>query len=222
MTLPRNEVSKGLLDELEQLERQVRPLGDAQWTAPTRCDGWTVADVTAHVTGGMADVLAGRLDGLGSPEVTARQVDERRGRSAAELADELASVRTTASVLLSAFDDTAWTATAPGGYDGTLGDGVEALWYDTFLHRDDIRAALGQSSVDGSGLKASASHLATELTKRGWGPATLALRGLPEFPIGDGSGRRVEGDPLEFVLIATGRADPAALGLDATVNVYAD
>ena len=33
--------------------------------------------------------------------------------------------------------------------------------------------------------------------------------------------RRVTGDPLSFVLAATGRADPAVLGLDPTVNVYA-
>ena len=28
------------------------------------------------------------------------------------------------------------------------------------------------------------------------------------------------GDPLQFVLVATGRADPAPLGLDASVNIY--
>jgi len=28
------------------------------------------------------------------------------------------------------------------------------------------------------------------------------------------------GDPLPFVLMATGRSDPAALGLGPTVNVY--
>jgi hypothetical protein len=38
--------------------------------------------------------------------------------------------------------------------------------------------------------------------------------------VGDGSGRRVTGDPHQFVLVATGRADPATLGLDESVNVY--
>jgi hypothetical protein len=41
----------------------------------------------------MADVVAGRLEGLGTPEVTAREVAERRGRSATELADECGEVR---------------------------------------------------------------------------------------------------------------------------------
>ena len=31
----------------------------------------------------------------------------------------------------------------------------------------------------------------------------------------------VAGDPLEFVLVATGRRDPGTLGLDGTVNIYA-
>jgi hypothetical protein len=30
----------------------------------------------------------------------------------------------------------------------------------------------------------------------------------------------VSGDPLAFVLAATGRSDPGALGLDESVNVY--
>jgi hypothetical protein len=103
---------------------------------------------------------------------------------------------------------------------GTLGDGVEALWFDLYAHGDDIRAAIGRPSVSGDGLRASASHIATELTKRDWGPATIALDGLPEFEVNGGGGRRITGDPLAFVLAATGRADPASLGLDASVNLY--
>ena len=35
-----------------------------------------------------------------------------------------------------------------------------------------------------------------------------------------GGGDKVTGDPLEFVLVGTGRADPSALGLDESVNIY--
>ncbi len=49
----------------------------------------------------------------------------------------------------------------------------------------------------------------------------LALEGLPEFPVSGGGGRRIDGDPLVFTLVATGRADPATLDLDEGVNVYA-
>ena len=54
MTLPREEVLAGLNDELGRFEELIRSLGDDQWQAPTRCEGWTVGDVCAHVTGTMA------------------------------------------------------------------------------------------------------------------------------------------------------------------------
>jgi len=221
MALPRDEVSVGLIAELADFEHLLRSIDDGARSTPTRCGEWDVGDVASHTIGSLADVVAGRLDGLGSPEVTEREVTERRGRSLTELADECAEVRDAAAGLLAMFDDDAWNAEAPGGYEGTLGDGVEALWYDTYLHADDIRSALDQPSVPGDGLRAAASHLSVELTKRGWGPATLALEGLPEFPVSGGGGRRIDGDPLTFTLVATGRADPATLDLDATVNVYA-
>jgi len=221
MTLPREDIINGLLDEMERFEDLTRSLDDSDWSTPTRCEGWPVSAVASHFIGQMADVVGGRLEGLGSPEVTQREVDERAGRSAPELADELAGARKTATDMLSLFDDDAWTTPSPGGYEGTLGDGIEALWFDGFVHADDIRRAVGRPSEPGDGLRASASHLATELTKRSWGPATLALEGLPEFDI-SGGGTRVEGDPLTFVLAATGRGDAAAAGVDASVNVYAD
>src|SRR5689334_19181542 len=120
MTLPRTDVSDGLLAELDGFEALIRPLTDAQWATPTRCLGWAVGAVARHVVGSMADVAAGRLEGLGSPEVTAREVAERAGRSPAELADECAEVRKAAAGMLPLFDDAAWAAAAPGGYDGTL------------------------------------------------------------------------------------------------------
>jgi uncharacterized protein (TIGR03083 family) len=221
MTLPRDEVTTGLLTELDAFGALLRTIDDADRNLPTRCEGWDVADVAAHTIGSLADVVAGRFDGLGTPEVTEREVAERRGMSTKELADECAEVRTAAAGLLALFDDDAWAGPAPGGYEGSLGDGVEALWYDTYLHADDMRSALGRPSVSGDGLRAAASHIAYELTKREWGPATLALDGLPEFPVSGGGGRRIGGDPMAFTLVATGRADPATLDLDAGVNVYA-
>lgn len=223
MALSRDEVGKGLVVELEGFERLVRSLSPTEMTRTTRCEGWTVADVAAHLIGTMADITQGRIEGQGTPEATEGQVVERRGRPAAELADELRQAADVTPGLLAAFDDDAWGRPAPGGYDMTLGEAVEALWYDAYVHADDIRAAAGRPTERTDGLKASVSHVADLLTRKGWGPATLALDGLPEFTVGvgDGRGHRIEGDPFEFLLAATGRAEPAVLGLDATVNVYA-
>ena len=229
MALPRTEVTTGMLDELERFETLVRSLSPGEWATPSRCAGWTVGDVAAHVVGGMTDVAALRLEGLGTPEVTARQVAERHGRSPAEVAGELkATIKATAD-LLAAFNDEAWRLPAPGGFDFTLGEGVEALWHDAWLHGDDILTAVGRPSDRGPGMKASVSHIADVLTREGWGPAVLALAGLPEFPVGRPTGNgnrnpttgsRFTGDPLAFVLAATGRADPRPLGLDESANIY--
>jgi uncharacterized protein (TIGR03083 family) len=220
MTLSRTEVMSGLVAELEGFGTLIGSLDAQQWATATRCQGWAVADVAAHVTGSMADVVSGQLEGLGSPEVTAREVAERQGRSPAEMASELAQVTKLATELGDAFDDAAWEAPAPGGYDGSLGEGVEALWYDAYMHADDIRTALGRPPVRGPGLRPAVIHVAMLLDKRGWGPATLTFDGMETVEVG-GGGRVLTGDPLPFVLVATGRGDPASLGLDSTVNIYA-
>ncbi|MHB8437696.1 MAG: maleylpyruvate isomerase family mycothiol-dependent enzyme [Acidimicrobiales bacterium] len=220
MTMARTTVVPGTLEGYRDFATLLRSLDDALWAAPSRCEGWTVAGVAAHVTGQLTDVVNLRLDGLGSPEATQRQVDERAGRSQFDLAQELELATKTAEGLLAAFDDDAWGAEAPGGVAGTLGSGIEALWFDTFVHADDIRNGVGAPSVrSGGAVAGSVSHIADELTKRGWGPATLCLDGIDEFPV-SGGGTAVTGDPFEFILASTGRGDPAALGLDATVNIY--
>ena len=145
---------------------------------------------------------------------------ERSGRTPAELGQELIEVTKLAGDLAAAFDDDTWQLPAPGGYDGTLGQGVEALWYDTYLHAEDIRAALGRPSERGPGLRAGVHHVAAELDKLGWGPATLAFTGMEEVPVGAG-GAKHTGDALSFVLVATGRADSATVGADPPLNIYA-
>ncbi|HEV8064004.1 MAG TPA: maleylpyruvate isomerase family mycothiol-dependent enzyme [Acidimicrobiales bacterium] len=234
MTLRPDEIKQGYLSEMDAMVELLRGIDETGWATASRCEGWTVADVAAHAVGSSADVAAGRLEGLGSPEVTAREVAERKGKTATELADELASLREPLSNLMSLFDEEAWQSQAPGGYDGTLAQGVEALLYDTWAHSDDIRAALGEPSATGIGLRSAVHHLALTLGQQGWGPATLALDGVEEVAVaapvddapgpgsksGPGSDGRITGDALTFVLAASGRIDPEPLGLDSTVNVY--
>jgi uncharacterized protein (TIGR03083 family) len=220
MVLPRNTVEAGTLREYGEFAALLRSLNQDEWSRPSRCDGWTVADVAAHVTGTLTRVVNGELEGLGTPEATQHEVEQRRGRTPGEVADEVDAGAKAASAILPTFDDDAWNGPAPAGIPGTLGEGVEALWYDAFVHADDIRAATGRPSERGPGLEAAVSHVTTELERRGWGPVTLALDGLDEVRVG-GGGRRVTGDALEFVLVATGRSDPARFGLDRDVNIYA-
>jgi uncharacterized protein (TIGR03083 family) len=220
MTLSRSVAVPGMNDEYEAFAELIESLTPDQWESPTRCEGWTVADVAGHVVGQLSDVVALRLEGLGTPEATARQVDERRGRTQAQLVDELRASAKLGMEMASSFDDEGWDDAPPGGVGGTVGSGIEALWYDTYLHADDIRHALGMASVGGKGETASLSHIAQLLTEQGWGPADLRFGDLGTFPVSGGGGRVIEGDALQFILAATGRSDPVAIGLDDTVNIY--
>lgn len=220
MTLPRQEVIEGLTAEQTRFEETMRSFTAEEWATPTRCEGWTVADVCAHLTGVLAAIANGELDGLTAPDVTQKQVDARKGRSPEEVADELHGAIKVGADIAATFDDAAWNGKPPVDLPGTLGEAVEGLWYDAYVHADDINDALGRPSEKGPGLRASVSHAADLLTHRNWGPATLVLDGLEEFPV-SGGGKRITGDPLAFVLAATGRTDPASLGLDGTVNIYA-
>jgi uncharacterized protein (TIGR03083 family) len=218
-TLHRAETSAGFLAELDAFRELIEPLDDVALDTASRCAGWTVRDVAGHMVGQMTDVVEGRLDGLGSPEVTERQAKERAGRSGRELAAELAESRARTADMLALFDDATWNGPVASDFPGTIGDGILALYFDAYLHGDDIRAALGMPSTRGEGVRASVHHVADVLQDSSWGPATLALDGIEVIDI-RGGGEKVTGDPLAFVLASTGRADPSTLGLDESVNIY--
>src|SRR5947208_3364696 len=146
MTLTRDIVVPGMVAEYEGFGRLIRSLTSEEWQTPTRCEGWTVADVAAHVIGTLTEVANLRLDGLGTPETTQRIVDEHRGRTPDELADELEASAKLGADIVAGFDDAGWEAPAPGGVSRSVGFGVETLSYDTFVHADDIRAATGRRS----------------------------------------------------------------------------
>src|SRR6266571_9289578 len=141
--LRRDEVVQGIQQELEDFADLVRSLDEREWARPSRCEGWTVGDVAGHLTGSFADITSGNIEGQDTAGVTERQVLERRGRTPAEVADELDKVRKRTGKMLAIFDDAAWASPAPGGYDMKLGQGMGSLWMGTYVHADDIRVAVG-------------------------------------------------------------------------------
>jgi len=221
MTLARSVVVPGMITEYGDFAALLDSLSDERWETASRCEGWRVADVAAHVVATLSDVTAFRLDGLGTPEVTARQVDERRGSSAQDLAQELRTATKTARELAEGFDDAAYAAVGPQGNGQTLGFGLESLWFDTYVHADDIRTAVGQSATSKAGLSPSVSHITQVLSQQAWTPATIRLTDMDEFQVSGGDPEKlVGGDPMQFILVSTGRADPATIGLDPAVNIY--
>lgn len=92
---------------------------------------WTVHELLAHLVGLAADVTAGRLDGAGGDQWTARHVGERRRRPVDELLAEWAKVgpQVEASLVGQQF---AGPGPAP----------------DLICHEADLREALGLTRVD--------------------------------------------------------------------------
>ena len=214
--LTRPHVSQGCLAQYEDLAVLIEGLTEAQWNAASRCGDWQARDVAGHVIGLAEDTAAGVPGSRNSAEEAASV----RHESPAGAAARLRAATATLHALLDAIDDDAWNG--PSGVpDLTLGQGVLTLWYDTYVHADDIRAALGRESERGDGLDATIAYLAGQLTTRGWGPATLALDGAGRHDVGAG-GQEITGDALQFALVATGRADASTMGLDPEVNIYAE
>ncbi|GHE91845.1 hypothetical protein GCM10017786_25500 [Amycolatopsis deserti] len=211
--LTRAQVVDGALRQYDRFAGLVESAA-AEWDAPTRCTKWRVRDVAAHVVGNAVDTAAGTI-GSRSPD---EQAAALRHHGPAELAAMLREANAKLHNSLSELDDELWAK--PSRVRGrTIGNGVLTLWYDAYVHGDDIRAALGRESERDSGLTAAVHWVAESLRERGWGPAHLELHGFGPLDIG-GGGEAVQADALDFVLAASGRRDPAALGLGDDVNVY--
>ncbi|MCO5998538.1 maleylpyruvate isomerase family mycothiol-dependent enzyme [Actinoallomurus rhizosphaericola] len=210
----RAEVVAGLAGEYARFAALIDGLSPEEWRTATRCTGWEVRDVAGHVVGNVVDSVRGVI-GSRTPD------DQARAFRDAEPADLAARLREAAARLipfLEALDDAAWERPSPQPHR-SLGNGVHTLWYDAFVHGDDIRAALGRPGERGPGLLASVRWLRDELERLGRGPVRLVLDGAGEYAVGAG-GPVLRGDPLRFVLVATGRADPGEFGTDASINVH--
>jgi uncharacterized protein (TIGR03083 family) len=214
-TTPGADIANNILVAYEAFAQMIESLDAKAWQAPTRCTGWSVCDVAGHVVGLATDSASGDPGGR-TPDEHAAAL---RDRSPQDLATQLRASVAGLHAFLEALDETAWSGPSPVP-DRTLTEAVAGLWFDTYLHDDDVRAALRIDHERGATLAFAVAVLAETLARRGWGPATLELDGTPPVDVGAG-GPKVTGDPYQFVLVASGRADPATMGLDPTVNIYA-
>lgn len=183
----------------ERITALVTDLTDEQAATPVpACPGWTVHDVVAHLSGSVADILAGRMDGVGSHEWTAEQVEARRNTPIAEM---LAG----------------WAEGSPQFEEGlrAIGGPMAALGVaDAWHHEQDLRGALGHPG----GADPAAEHTAIEaygsMVGGGWAAAGIApLRveaGDVTFVTGDGvPGATVAGTPYELARALGGRRTEA-------------
>ncbi len=226
MELTRQQTIAGMVEGYTQFAELVDGLDEHDWQQPTRCVGFEVRDVAGHVIGLAEDVAAG-VPGSRTADAEAASVRGETPQGAAKRLRAVIDQLGPLTVVLD--DDHAWEG--PSGVAGlTMGHGILTLWYDTFVHADDIRTALGRGApADPSGLTAATIYLAAELTNRSWGPAHLRFVDLPDRPDQPAAAMIGADGPattelpiaaMDFVLAATGRTDPTALGLDPAVNIY--
>jgi uncharacterized protein (TIGR03083 family) len=204
------------LDEYESFAALIDSLDAAAWDAPTRCTGFLVRDVAGHVVGLAEDVVKGRArqpqrrtgSGIG-----ARRLGPRRSRHGC------APRSMAIQPLLDALDDDAWNG--PSGVpDLSFGRGVLTLWYDAFVHADDIRAALGRPVGGAAPVSPRVSSTSRASSPTGVGPGDAARSTVCRATTSAPAGARSAGDPMQFVLVATGRADARRWASTPGVNIY--
>jgi len=185
----------------ERITALVTGLSDEQAATPVAaCPGWTVHDVVAHLVGSVSDVLAGRMDGVGTPPWTGAQVDARRD---VPIADMLAE----------------WHAAAPQ-FEETLrgvGGQLAALGVaDVWNHEQDILGALGRDGSHDPAVELTAVEGYAPMVGSSWaadGVAPLRVEvGDSHVLSGDGEpGATVTGPPYELARALAGRRTEAQL-----------
>lgn len=169
---------------------------DAATRPISSCPGWAVKDALAHLAGSAADIINGRLDGVGSDAWTDAQVAARKDIPLTDI--------------LKAWEQDA--ARLPEVIGGWPREFQALLVADAVVHELDIRDALGQPAAAGSASFAlSLDHYLGQLAQR------ISAAGLPALRVdvgGDGDGRvlgegepaaRVEGHPVDLLRGLTGR-----------------
>lgn len=178
-------------DPAAMLRRQRARLGDALdeldaegWATPSRCTGWTVRDVVAHLVdadGFWALAIEAGLSGAPSrflatfdPVATpAALVSAGSDVSATEVRDRFRATTDALGAPLDGIDAEGWArlAEAPPGHIAVRAAALHALW-DGWIHERDILLPLGGTPVEDDDEVAACLLYAAAL-----GPAFLACGG---------------------------------------------
>ena len=165
------ELTEAWTQAMDDVRAVVEELGEGGWRHPSLLPGWTVADVVAHLTW-IERILLGRSDPPHDPDwsalphaasafgrATEIPVDLRR---AWDRATVLAEFDTTIADRLQALrdgpQDLATAATDPFDRASTLDGVLRMRTFDTWVHSQDIRLAVGRAG----GTDTPAARIAAE------------------------------------------------------------
>lgn len=144
-----------VLRQRRRLEATLADLSNDNWNSASRCGGWTVQDVVAHVVGVNAfwqgSVLAGLagtptrvLAGFDPAATPPLMVDPMRSLTPAEVLDQFALSNDAFLGTIAELDETGWStlAESPAGHVPIRLIAHHALW-DCWVHERDIALPLG-------------------------------------------------------------------------------
>ena len=143
-----------------RLEAMLAELGDDDWSSASRCDGWTVQDVAAHIVGvnafwqasvsaGLAGTPTRILAGFDPATTPPLMVGPMRTLAPAEVLDRFVASNDAFLGTLDELDEPGWSAIAesPAGHVPIRLLAHHALW-DCWVHERDIALPLGLTPVE--------------------------------------------------------------------------
>lgn len=210
MKVTQADISGAMRAEREELVAYLEGVPDGAWDKATLCEGWRVRDVVAHLVGNAADIVAQRLEGAGSVEYNQRQIDERADSSPTELLTEWSEQGPALEQAMAAVPQEMWDSPYPPF--GTVGQALQRLLEDIWVHAQDIRLPLGDGTTSGPGLDATLDVLEREIPERfgrlapGVGEVVIETDGVTRTAtVGEGETLKVRGKAVDVALMATGR-----------------
>ena len=160
LDLPLGDPAVPLLRQRRRLASLLGRLDDEQWAAASRCEGWSVRDVTTHLVDtngfwafsigaarrGKPTRLLATFDAVTSP---AALVDAARSQSHTEVLDRFIETNEAIADAVAELDDDGWSALgeAPPGHVPLRAVVLHALW-DSWTHERDIVLPLGLTPVE--------------------------------------------------------------------------
>jgi uncharacterized protein (TIGR03083 family) len=158
--LPLGDPAVPLLRQRRRLASLLGGLDDEQWAAPSRCEGWSVQDVVAHLVTtnqfwafSIASALGGeptRFLVTFDPVVsTGELIEAVRSQPSSDVLDHFVETNEAIADAIADLDDDGWSTLgeAPPGHVPLHALALHALW-DSWIHERDIVLPLGLPAVE--------------------------------------------------------------------------
>jgi uncharacterized protein (TIGR03083 family) len=178
------DVAAPLLRQRTRFADELSALDETEWRVSSRCDGWTVQDVVAHltsvnqfwalsITAGLAGEPTRFLAEFDPVATPAQMVEAVRSWSAAETLERFLASNVALADAVAAIDGDSWLVLgeAPPGHVTLRALGMHALW-DSWIHERDVLLPLGRDVIEEPDEIIASLQYAAAL-----GPALLASTG---------------------------------------------